>query len=485
MRKDTYEMRLMMPLSLLVLLLIVASTAVAETALDRYVAKPDPAYSYSHYKTDDDFAYKTYFLSMTSQEWRSPVEVHRSLWQHDITITVPQILHSDSPRTAVMLINGGSNKDRPPTTTNELEAAAALYLGTVVVKVSQIPNQPLYFTDELDRRRTEDEIIAYSFDKFLDTGDEEWPLLLPMTKAAVRAMDTVQDFMINKGKRIDDFVVIGGSKRGWTTWLTAAVDRRVKAIGPASIDLLNIQSQFTHHYEALGFYTPAIEDYVAFDLPCRVNDRRGEALLAAVDPYRYLDRMTMPKFVANSAGDQFFVSDSSRFYYADLPEPKRLRYAPNTDHKQSEEALINLLSWIDDINDGKTPPRYSWTVQPNGVIRVTAQTKPKEVRLWKATNPDARDFRLEKIGPAWTSVKLSDGGGRTYLGYAPPPPRGWTAYMVELTYETAGELAPDETFTTEVVITPNTLPFEGRACDVCRNGLCQPPSSWRRVLNGP
>jgi PhoPQ-activated pathogenicity-related protein len=34
----------------------------------------------------------------------------------------------------------------------------------------------------------------------------------------------------------EKFVVSGGSKRGWTTWTAAAVDKRVVAIVPASID---------------------------------------------------------------------------------------------------------------------------------------------------------------------------------------------------------------------------------------------------------
>jgi len=66
---------------------------------------------------------------------------------------------------------------------------------------------------------------------------------LPMTKSAVRAMDTVTAFLgssreVTSGGR---FVVAGGSKRGWTTWTTAAVDKRVVGIIPIVIDVLNIE----------------------------------------------------------------------------------------------------------------------------------------------------------------------------------------------------------------------------------------------------
>ena len=50
-------------------------------------------------------------------------------------------------------------------------------------------------------------------------------------------MDTVDAFVQSEGgRRIEKFLISGASKRGWTTWLTAAVDVRVKAIAPMVID---------------------------------------------------------------------------------------------------------------------------------------------------------------------------------------------------------------------------------------------------------
>jgi len=436
-----------------------------QTALDRYIAKPDSNYSYFSYSTDRDLLYNTYFLYMTSQSWRSCDEVDcnrnlwtSNLWTHVIEITVPKIRHSSSPGTAILLVNGGTNGNFP-TKTDDQVAIIAQALGSVVVKVNQIPNQPLYFADEENVARSEDAIIAYSFDKFLKTGDEEWPALLPMTKSVVRAMDTIQTFLAGK-ITINDFIVVGGSKRGWTTWLTAAVDPRIKAIAPASIDLLNMGEQFRRHFETYGFYAPAIADYVALDIPNRIATPEGQALLSIVDPYAYRERFTMPKIILNSTGDQFFLPDSSQFYFEELPETKWLRYLPNSDHKQSMDVAKSLASWVDQINDGETPPRYNWTIEPDGAIRVvTINRFPDRVRLWQATNPNARDFRLESIGPVWTANDLAPIEPGIYRGYVPQPPQGWTAYMVELTYEESGLLEPNLVFTTDVVITPDTLPY--------------------------
>ena len=128
-----------------------------------------------------------------------------------------------------------------------------------------VPNQPLRFADSPDIGRTEDSIIAYTWDKYLRTGDEKWPLRLPMTKSAVRAMDTVTSAVsstLENALTVDKFVVAGGSKRGWTTWTTAIVDPRVIAIAPIVIDMLNVSDSFKHHYSVYGAYSLAVIDYV-------------------------------------------------------------------------------------------------------------------------------------------------------------------------------------------------------------------------------
>ena len=60
----------------------------------------------------------------------------------------------------------------------------------MVAELRMMPNQPVMFKDDPSRKpRSEDDFIAYTWDKFLRTGDEKWPARLPMTKSAVRAMD--------------------------------------------------------------------------------------------------------------------------------------------------------------------------------------------------------------------------------------------------------------------------------------------------------
>jgi PhoPQ-activated pathogenicity-related protein len=73
------------------------------------------------------------------------------------------------------------------------------------------------------------------------------------------------------------------------------------------------------------------------------------------------------------------------------------------------------------------------------------------VLLWQASNPSARDFRLETLGPAWTSAPLTGANG-IYTAILPPPVQGYSAFFIELDFP--GGLV----FTTEVVVTPDSLP---------------------------
>ncbi len=436
-----------------------------ETALDRYIAKPDPAYDWQHYHSAYEWGVSTHFITMQSQTWRAPNEVDRTLWEHDMMIGIPQGSIAQLGTTAILFIDGGSNRNTHPEEPEPILNVATLIAGMPIVRVTQIPNQPLYFADEPQNRRVEDEILAYSLRKFLDTGDEEWPVHVAMTKAAVRAMDTAQAFMSAQGWNIEDFIVVGGSKRGWATWLVGAVDPRVKAMVPASIDVLQLNAQMKHHWESYGFYAPAVHDYADLEVFCRGTGRAGEALRRIIDPYEYRDRYTMPKLLLNSAGDQFFMPEGSRFYYQDLPEPKLLRYSFNTDHSQFDAGVIlGAVSYVRSIQLNTPQPQYRWAHIPEwGAIIVKAETPVRRAILWHATNPNARDFRLEEIGAAWQWKRLFTIGQGYYIGFMPEPPQGWTAFSIDLTFDgpTPGTY---QNYTTDVQIVPDILPFEGTHC---------------------
>jgi len=88
---------------------------------------------------------------------------------------------------------------------------------------------------------------------------------------------------------------------------------------------------------------------------------------------------------------------------------------------------------------------------------VKTEETPSAVKLWQATNPMARDFRLDAIGPVWKSTDLKEEGG-AYIARVEKPEKGWTAFFAELTYEN-GTAAPFK-FTTQVRVIPEVKPYK-------------------------
>ena len=448
----------------LILLIFLTPGVVYATALHDYIVKPDEHYTWK-IAAQEPFPQGTrYVLHMASQAWRTDLDVDHSLWHHWLVLNVPHRLDKD---TALLYIGGGNNsRDLPQK--QEMFIDMAVLTHSITAELYNVPNQPLtFFSDPNLRPRIEDDILAFGWAKFYQHRDPEWMALLPMTKSAVRAMDTIHAFsndLNDERKAVKRFVVSGASKRGWTTWLCAAVDKRVIAIAPIVIDALNMETSIRHHYRAYGFYSEALTPYVENHITETLFTPQSLAARTIIDPYSYHQDILIPKCIINSTGDQFFLPDSSQFYYADLLGPKYLRYIPNTDHGLNETAGGTLRSFYRAVLRQRPLPTFTWEKPKPGTLVVHTETKPRHVRLWLANNPSARDFRLETIGPTWTSrevpARQTSPPGRRYTVTVSPPQQGWTAFMMELIFDDPAQPKGTVTLTTDVTVVPETLPFK-------------------------
>jgi PhoPQ-activated pathogenicity-related protein len=447
----------------LVMAVALAWTALPAAAnpLDDYVAAPDDAYAWNVVDTISGRGYKVHVVDLVSQKWRTEEEVDRTLWQHWLLVVVPDEVKHDG---AMLFIGGGSNGREAPDKPDKMLIEFAMATNSVVAELKQVPNQPIRFPNETEGRH-EDSLIAYTWEKFRDTGDPTWAARFPMTKAGVRAMDTVQALMKQEHQRdINRFVVAGGSKRGWTTWTVAAVDPRVCAIAPLVIDVLNVRPSMEHHLGAYGFWAPAIGSYVHENAMSWMYEPAFEELMRLVDPYSYRDRLTMPKYIVNGTGDQFFLPDSWQFYYHDLAGEKLMRYVPNADHGLKEgDVPESLAAWYSMILNNVERPEVPWTVEMEdertAVIRVTPSVQPVKAVLWQAVNPLARDFRIESLGPKYEmkgDVARDETDG-SYTVRVTAPEEGWNASLIELTFDV--DAPRPLVVTSGVAVLPDILPF--------------------------
>ena len=245
-----------------------APAAAIPRELDDYIARPEPVYKWAKMAaqpatdgaiTGDATAdlvlggltqgTQVQDLQLTSLQWQG------STWTHRLQIVKPtKLLYPDRALLIITFGNGSAEEAM-------LAKVAANTNGAPAVILYGVPNQPIFGLKE-------DALIAHTFVKYLETNDADWPLLFPMTKSAVKAMDAISEFSEKEwGHKIDKFVVSGGSKRGWTTWLTAAVDKRVIGIVPMVYNNLNLGKQMPHQLESWGAYSRSISDYTEQDLP--------------------------------------------------------------------------------------------------------------------------------------------------------------------------------------------------------------------------
>jgi PhoPQ-activated pathogenicity-related protein len=426
------------------------------TPLDEYLAKPDAVYSWKVAKTVTGNPSTTTIIRLTSQTWLDKSKVDRPNWEHWLVVVKPEKVKTDK---AFLIISGSSNDKPMPTGADMVVERIAEATGSIVAELRTVPNQPLVFHND-GKPRKEDDLIAYGMSQYLDTGDPLWIARLPMVKSVARAMDCLQEWSEKEGEKIEKFVVAGASKRGWTTWMIGATDPRVAAIIPIVIDVVNVKPSIEHHAAVYGFWATAIGNYFEHQILQRSDHPRMSEIHKIEDPYYYLDRLTMPKYIVNGSGDQFFCPDSSQFYFDDLKGEKHIRYVPNADHgvDDSIDAVLSMVAFYQMIIAGTPRPEITWAFEDDGAIRVRSDTPPQQVLLWQATNPKARDFRVETIGKAYTSTELKPEADGSWLAKVAEPESGWTAAFVEASFNTEGGF-PFKV-STAVRVMPDKLPFK-------------------------
>ncbi|MFP4499876.1 MAG: PhoPQ-activated pathogenicity-related family protein [Candidatus Hydrogenedentota bacterium] len=430
------------PLTLLLFTLSLTLPPAASAGLVEYVNAPDPTFAYEVENVAEFDNAQVYTVELTSQTWRGIA------WEHWLTVIRPErVTH---PEGALLFINGGS-LDSPPPGSDRMEITVmrriANATGSITAVLNQVPNQPLF------GGLKEDALIAYTYERHLEDGEEDWPLLFPMVKSAASAMTAVQELMESEhGQEISGFMTAGGSKRGWTTWLSAAADDRVKRIAPMIIDMLNTAAQMRHQQKTYGGYTRSIADYTRRNIQDRMLAGEGEYLLSQVDPYAWRDTITEPKLVLLGTNDPFWTVDAANFYYDDIKGEKHLYYMANTEHDVSMQGVATTTEFYNAMLTGAEFPSIDWKRNENGALVVTWTKDGGSANLWQAHSPN-RDFR----DVAWQRSAL-EGDGRVSAAVEAPD-AGWTAYYVEVSWP--GMSGMPFGLTTTMTVIPEDYPEPG------------------------
>jgi PhoPQ-activated pathogenicity-related protein len=417
-----------------------------DNAMQAYLKKKDKSFGWELNETKKGDGATFYRLIMTSQKWQGIT------WKHEITVIVPEMLKF---KDALLFITGG-HLDKGVPDKHKWDDDLIAGLGqvaktnmTIVAIVWQVPNQPLY--DDL----TEDALISYTLHNFLNDHDFSWPLLFPMTKSAIRAMDAVQQFSKKELKwKLKHFIVSGASKRGWTTWLTGANDKRVASIGPMVIDVLNMPVNVDYQKVVWGDYSIEIEDYVKLGIAQQLGSPGGNELVRMIDPYSYRRTLTMPKLIFMGTNDPYWPVDAVKNYIDSIPGDNHICYTPNAAHDLGDKktAFAGLSALVGCTVAKKDLPQCSYSVsEKDGTVTISVNPDAgllTGAAIWSAESAD-QDFRDEK----WVQTVIPVSTRPLITAEIKIPAKGFKAFYVDLRYR--APFGSDFTQSTRMFVTDN------------------------------
>ena len=438
-----------MRLPLLLLQLAAAAPTINATALDDYVSKPSP-----HFRWHDTgatiqtaFGGVAHVLNVTSQQWLDEERAQGPggtgpIWTHQVVVVIPKVVQFRNVSFAYL--TGGCNLPAPsvPKTTDEdllVVDEVTWATGTIGIVVYQLPNCPIvYPSDPSHKKRTEDAVIAWGWKQYLELGargDPEWLARLPMTKAAMAAMQAAQEYLKREGHggplaaqeasgsdAAGGWFVAGASKRGWTTWMVGAVScpscPNIVGIAPLVPIVPNMIAEVHRQWMAYGGWTFAFADYLAINLTVLIDSPRFAEAMAIVDPStsHYRERLSrLPTQAVLSSDDEFMMMDWSNIWYRNQSAPDareadlHLLIAQNSEHSLATgipEVLPALSVFLHSIASGHTPEmrpqfEYEGPGRLDGRLAVTVPRArpPSKVVLFHAETlqSERRDFRWVRL----------------------------------------------------------------------------------------
>ena len=100
--------------------------------MEEYVRKADPAFRYEIEETYKADGWTEYRVKMVSGTWLTEKEVNHTEWWHWVTIVVPDDVAETE---ALVVIGGGSTRDKEPQAANELLVQAAVETKSIIANI--------------------------------------------------------------------------------------------------------------------------------------------------------------------------------------------------------------------------------------------------------------------------------------------------------------------------------------------------------------
>lgn len=407
-------------------------------ALSCYLKQAEPS-QWRLLSTHEDAAHDVniHEYELTSIVW--PTESGEP-WKHQLIIYQPKQVTSQQ---ALLFIGKGTNKPAASWVSTETKPFDLVQIAqksnTVVAELTNVPNQCITFEDGTCYQG--DGLIAITWLKYLKDPHNEnsLPAHFMMVKNSVIAMNAMQSIMAEHNIEINKFTIAGKSKRGWAAWLVALHDERVNSIIAIVADFLDTQSTIQHIKDVYGNYPIAMSPFIKTGVIDYAGTPEFAALMQMEDPLAYLaeprfvERLSIPKLIISSSGDDFTVPDTVTRYYDRIPGQNSIHMIPNNPHYVSDELSRQLIeSYYVWLLKGYDVPTIQWQFDAkHATLTINTDQQPKSIELWRAVNSKSQDFRYSsKVH--YEKVPLDHLNAPIKLQR---PEKGWSSQFVSMQFE--------------------------------------------------
>ena len=465
-------------------------------------------------------------LTLNSGKWMTADFSSAYEWQHTLTILRPTA--SAMPSLAAVWISSCYNtSDAITQLTCEISQAQTLLSfaqkGVTVVSLTQIPNQTTKFLQSATPTKdfSEDDLVGYTWAQVMANPQKpDVNVYFPMARAISRAMDAVEDYSKAQKKKnawpaqIEDFYLIGASKRGGCEFLAAAYetqDKKTRLIGASFLvfDLFNVKEVILSQPRKLGGYTFFFADYANNGVLSNADALDGLAkYLDPLNPEYKIALARIPKLLLTTTNDQFFIPTNDEFYWRQIRNDNYQRLiAPGAEHSLAGAINLvlggiggHLLGCANVLTGRKAEPllpQVEFNIDHvNSVITVSSNVPAAAALVYSAdTKYNAIDFRAQmmaKDGACPTGYAQSGAicalptSGAAVNLFNPiaaltPVYNATTERYVYTFTETTGVaqfyrgsyIVMDfggQYYSTSLLVTPNTEPFPacvGTGCNIC------------------
>ncbi len=334
-------------------------------------------------------------VRMIIAEFKS-VEWGGSTWTHTMIYLEPQ-----PPRSNLALLTAGGFGPNPNATFRYI-VRFSLASGVPVAIITKVPNTPPGMDESL--------LLALSNVRALKTGDLRLSLLYPMAQAYIKAASLVEKLAPHPPS---GFVISGGSKRGWTTWIVARHDPRVVALIPRSFNVADIalvkEAQLDAYGELRGgskFFRSAAGEGNLTSLP------GYHGFLQEYNPVSWINEVKdKPILVIMGTNDELFPPGLEATYIHLHPNI-HVAYLPNASHTGVhglEETWATIFSFIKHIEEERPWPEVGIDVERIGnvlAVNASAQGAPDSLMLVYAEPSRVGERYADYTGSVWRSINL-------------------------------------------------------------------------------